>query len=221
MKKVLNTTVLLFSFLLITKNSIAQANFNDLNLDWSVAKSLVLQGNLLKVPVNQNTIDLLDRIVPKISSSGIPGCVNEIANILFEQKNIKFLDPEFRTKITMKCISLKQYIQNKDFPNIGLQVYDLGAFIFDFIDKAKPLPCETNNTGTIILVNNSNNPYNVSLNDNFLISVPAKGRSEKLSINVGANQKLYSKEAVKFFAKEKVYSINVNTCLTNTWVVSN
>lgn len=222
MKKIINTALLLLSFMLFTKNSNAQSNFNDLNLYWITAKTLILQNNLLKVPVDQNTIDLLDRIVPKISANGIPGGVNEVAAILFERKNIKFLDPNIINQMNIKCNSLKQYIQNKDVVNIGMQVYDLGTFVVNFINTAYPQECETNNTGKLVLINTANNPYDVYVNDNFLVRVQGKSQSEKLVLQAGDNLKINAKEATKFFPKDKMFTINVKTCTTNNrWSIPN
>ena len=216
--------IFILSLLLLTKVSIAQNdNLSQLNEYWIGAKAMVQGGsNILKIQVNQNTIDYLDRIVPKISSSGINGGLNEIASILFEKKNIKYLEPVFRANLFAKCNNLKQLFQNKaDAITISTTIFDLGTFIYNFIETAYPQECETNNTGKIVLINNSNIPCDVTINDNLLTRVQGKSQSASFVLQAGDNQKLYAKESTKFFPKQKIYSINIATCSTRTYSIPN
>ena len=224
MKKRFQKIIVLVTILLLSKSSFAQENsLSQINEYWTNAKTILNGGNnVLKIQLNQNTIDVLDRIVPKISSSGINGGINEISAILFEKKSIKYLDPEFRNNMFAKCNILKQAFQSKaDIIIIATSIVDLGTFIYNFIDTAYPQACETNNTGKIVLINTSNIPCDVTLNDNLLTRVDAKSQSTSFVLPSGENQKLYAIEATKFFPKKKVYSISIATCSTRKYSIPN
>ena len=217
MKNVFKVMILVSSFLLITNNAKSQINLSELNQYWTLAKPLIQGGKLINVNVDQNIISLLDRVIPRASSAGLRGLVEEVGNILFEMKNIKYLDPEFRVKLFGQCNTLQQTIKGKDVLNISVSIYNLGTFINEFVNTAQTLECETNNTGTIILINTSNNLYDIYLNEKLLRRISGKSQTEKITINAGENQKLYAKQANGFILKptEKFYTINIATCSTN------
>ena len=221
MKRIILTSFVVFFCLSIGKSQ--SDNLSQLNTYWIGAKAMMQGGNnILKIQVNQTSIDYLDRIVPKISTEGIKGGVNEITAILFEKKNIKFLDPEFRSNLFTKCNNLKQLLQNKsDAITISTTIFDLGTFIYNFIETAYPQACETNNTGKIVIINTSKWPCDVMLNDNLLTRVQGNTQSESFVLPAGDNQKLFAKEAIKFFPKEKTYPISIATCSTRKYSIPN
>ena len=224
MKSVFKVVLLVSSFLVISNFTRAQINLSELNQYWTLAKPLVQQGKLINVNVDNNTISLLDRVVPRASAAGLSGLVEEVANILYEKKNIKYLDPNFRVKLYGQCNSLQQTIKGKDVLSIAVAVYNLGTFIYEFVNSAEALECETNNTATIILINTSNNPYDIYLNGTLLRRVSGKSQTEKITIAAGENQKLYAKQVSGFLMKptEKFYTVNIATCTTNnSWSFPN
>ncbi len=217
----LKKAILLFGFLLLTTFAKSQTSQevirefqNYINQDWAVAKN-----GLIILKTDPNIIEMLDRTLQKIAIKGIDGGVDEIANILYEKKQIKYLSHEFRKNMEIRIKNLLHVIKAKDYPNILLQLPDLGLYIYNFINEAQPMDCETAKTGTIILINNSSNPYDVYIDNILLGRIQGKSRTEKILLKEADNRILYAKQVSGYLLSptERTNYINIISCSDNSW----
>lgn len=219
--KTLKKIILVFGLLLLTSFANSQTSQevirefqNYINQDWALAKS-----GLIILKTDPNIIDILDRTLQKIALKGIDGGVDEVANILYEKKQIKYLNHNFRKNLEIKITNLLHAIKAKDYPNTLLQLPDFGLYVYNFINEAQPLECETNKVGTIIFRNNSSNPYDVFVDDKYVLRVTGKSQSQRIFIREADNRKLYAKQVSGFvmYPTERTNYLNVVSCSDYSW----
>jgi hypothetical protein len=82
-------------------------------------------------------------------------------------------------------------------------------------------PCEENRTGSIVIQNNSNNPYDIYIDGVYKIRIAGRGISEGLAINEGDNHKLYAKQVSGFamYPTEKTKYLNCIRCSSYNWQI--
>jgi len=86
---------------------------------------------------------------------------------------------------------------------------------------SSPDQCETNNTGTIAISNNSNDTYYIYVDDVFKLSLPAKSINKSLTLEEGNGRQLYAEQVdgYTFYPTTKEASFNVVRCSEYSWQI--
>jgi hypothetical protein len=81
--------------------------------------------------------------------------------------------------------------------------------------------CESNKTGSIIVFNNSLNPYDIFIDGVFVVRLAGKTKSEKITIKEGNDRKLYAKQVSGYalYPTEKNSKMNIIRCSDYNWQV--
>jgi hypothetical protein len=140
--------------------------------------------------------------------------VSSMANVLIAFHNSSMYLISF-------CTALNDFpITKKSFEDFMDNFYIIGV---DEIATTtiSSKPCEANNTGTITVVNNSTNPYDIWVDNTYQIRLAGRTKSKEISIKEGNSHKLYAKQVSGYvlYPTEKTYMLNVVSCSNYNWQV--
>ena len=95
-----------------------------------------------------------------------------------------------------------------------------GIISCDKDDESKP-ECELNQTGTIAISNNSSNPYDIYIDDQFEMRLSGNNISQKIRILEGNGRKLYAEQVSGYvlYPTERTNYFNVVRCSDYSWQI--
>ena len=84
-----------------------------------------------------------------------------------------------------------------------------------------PNQCETNKTGSLTISNNSNDTYDIYIDDIYKISIPANSVTKPITVNEGNNITLYAEQAdgYTFYPTTKTGTFNIVRCSDYSWQI--
>jgi len=108
--------------------------------------------------------------------------------------------------------------------NFSVQVFLLAFSFFTCLscDSSELLePCETQKFGTIIISNNGSNPYNVYVDNQFIIQLGSGQISTEIELQEGNNRELYAEQVTGYilFPTTRTTSLNVVRCSNYSWQI--
>lgn len=109
-------------------------------------------------------------------------------------------------------------LTKKSFDDFMDNFYIIGV---DEIAVVPSKPCEANNTGGIVFINNSTNPYDFWIDNVYQLRLAGRTKSKEIAIKEGNSHKLYSKQVSGYalYPTEKNGILNVVRCSTYNWQV--
>lgn len=96
---------------------------------------------------------------------------------------------------------------------IGFLIFSL-VLLFGCNNEPKLTYCQEHNIGYVKFVNNSNNAYDIWLNDTYFKQQPGNTYIDSVKFSAGKSYKIYVKQVAGYilYPTEKTYNVTVNTC---------
>lgn len=87
-------------------------------------------------------------------------------------------------------------------------------------DDGQP-DCEIQKFGTLMVSNNSTNPYDIYIDDIFEVRLMGGIISSEIIVNEGNNRKLYAKQVSGYvlFPTERTSTLNIVRCSEYSWQI--